>query len=138
MGKKVQIVQNSAARYVLKKPRSTMVRPLIAECKRLSINQLIAYHSMLLMFKMVRNDYPLNLLHRYMYWPDDTLSTEVRTRMITQISWGQRSVTWWNSLPGWLRVEQNPSRFNKSLCQWMLNNIAMFVGGEGGDNNNDN
>ena len=63
----VQVVQNRAAQYVTRKPRSTLIRTLMAECGWMSVNQMITYHSVWLMFKMIGNDYTLNLLHRYVY-----------------------------------------------------------------------
>ena len=89
------------------------------------------------MFKMVRNDYHFNLLHRFIYHPDDTLSTDERTMLITQALWRQRSVNWWNCIPHWLRVEQNLRQFRKFLHHWLLENIAMFAGDEDGDGNDD-
>ena len=90
------------------------------------------------MFKMICNDYPLNLLHRYVYHPqDDTLSMDERTLITTNDSWGQRSVKWWNQLPYSLRIEQNPRKFKKSLCLWTMENIEMFASKDEGDGNDD-
>ena len=90
------------------------------------------------MWKMVQNDYPLNLLHRYTYWPGDPLGTEARNKLITQVSWCRRSVVWWNSMPDSLRAELNLKRFKKYLHQWTLENTTMFIGDRGGDKNDNN
>ena len=105
--KKVQGVHNSAARYVLKKSRRTLVNVLLTECSWLLVQLLIVYHSLLLMWKMIRNDHPLNILLMFMYWPGDYLSTEPKMKLITKASCGQRSVLWWITMPPYLRVEQN-------------------------------
>ena len=109
---------------------------LIAKYKWLLVQRFIVYHSLLLMWKMVRNDYPLNLLLIYTYWPGDCLSTETIRKLITKASGGQRSLTLWNNMPSSLRAEQNLKRFKKSLCQWMLDNVARDAGESKSNNGN--
>ena len=87
---------------------------------------------------MVRNDYPLNLLLRYMYCPGDYLGTETRRKLITKASWGKRSITCWNNMPASQRAEQRLKIFKKSLCQWTLDHVARDAGESVDSINDDN
>ena len=134
--KKVQVVQNSAARFALRKSRRTLVNVLLTECSWLLVPQMIVYHLLLLLWKMLRGNYPLNMMLRIAYWPGDLLSTLIRR--ITRASWSQRSVLCWNSMPPQLRAEQNLKQFKKILLQWTLNSIEHEVSNDSENKNEDN
>ena len=54
--RKMQIVQNLAARFVTQMGRHTRREKLLKECKWLSINQLVVYHSLMLMYWIIEYD----------------------------------------------------------------------------------
>ena len=56
--KSIQVVQNKAARLVCKKGIYTPIKTLLAECNWLSVNQMIAYHSLVLLYKVQVNHEP--------------------------------------------------------------------------------
>ena len=52
--KEIQRLQNRAARFVLRKNRYEKISSLLDGCKWLSISQLIVFHSILLLWKIIR------------------------------------------------------------------------------------
>ena len=54
----LQIVQNKAARCVTRRGKYTSTRNLLTECGWLSVNQLVFFHTVLLLFKVRKNKKP--------------------------------------------------------------------------------
>ena len=57
----LQIQQNIAARLVTKLPWFTSTSTLLMQCGWLSVRQLVKYHSLTLLFKIVQKNTPVNL-----------------------------------------------------------------------------
>ena len=130
---KMQICLNSTARYVLNCGKSKKVSYLMDECKFLSVNQMICYYSVLMLWKQWRwnkNGHLLMNIHnkktRYgRPLPDNKLQTHRGQKLITEQSWRQSSVKWWNELPSNLRNEVRMKQFKNRLRIWVKDNIPL-------------
>ena len=130
---KMQICLNSTARYVLNCGKSKKVSYLMDECKFLSVNQMICYYSVLMLWKQWRwnkNGHLLmniyNKKTRYgRQLPDNKLQTHRGQKLITEQSWRQSSVKWWNELPSNLRNEVRMKQFKNRLRIWVKDNIPL-------------
>ena len=49
----LQVVQNKAARFVTRRDRYTSVQDLIRQCGWISVKQLVFYHSVILIYKII-------------------------------------------------------------------------------------
>ena len=103
----LQTQQNIAARKVTKLPWYTATSTLLKQCGWLSVRQLIKYHSLTLIFKIVNENKPA-----YLYSKIDTPTRETRHSSAKTLrdrrqfktntafkSFLPRSIRDWNSLP---------------------------------------
>jgi hypothetical protein len=56
--RKLQVLQNSAIRLLLGKPRDTPVRTLLQESNQISVHQFVAYHTASQTYKVYQNQEP--------------------------------------------------------------------------------
>ena len=57
----LQVSQNKAARFVTKLGIYTPVQALLSQCAWLSVNQLVFFHTVVLVFKTIKNHHPFFL-----------------------------------------------------------------------------
>ena len=132
----LQVLQNKAARAVTRKFWFTPTRLLLAECKWMSVRQLVFYHSALSTHKIVTSDRPL-YLHKNM-----STAFPLRTRQAAgrQINLGEgfgskqgllhdgfkyRAAKDYNTLPASIRTTRTLITFKKRLKQWVSANIPI-------------
>ena len=84
--RRVQVVQNNAVRFLLKKPRTLFTQDLLTDCRWLSVNQMIVYHSILLLWKLMQGNNDLNLMLRITYSSGEAMSTREGRKKITRAS----------------------------------------------------
>ena len=131
--REMQKVQNKAARYVTRLPRHTKVSVLLQECGWLSITQLVVYHSVLLLWKLFRENRSSHLLKRVVttshrgrnLQTGDRLYTRQGRILLSNLSWRVNSVTWWNDMPELLRTERRLNVFKGSLRHWVRQNTRL-------------
>ena len=133
----LQVSQNKAARFVTKLGIYTPVQALLSQCSWLSVNQLVFFHTVVLVFKTIKNHYPASL-----YTMVDT-SYGYRTRaceagLLRQTagykpshglnlkSYRWRSISYWNQLPADIRTCKTLSKYKILLKQWVLENIDLY------------
>ena len=134
--KSLQVLQNRAARAVSKKSWFTSTRLLLADCKWLSVRQLVVYHSVLATHKLVTSGRPL-----YMHMAMST-AHPLNTRQAAggQIHLGEnfgskqglvhdgfkyRAAKEYNQIPAFLRSIRSLPSFKKKLKQWVITNIPV-------------
>ena len=84
--KSLQIIQNKAARTVTKLDRYTTTKTLLNQCNWLSVNQLVLFHSLTLVYKTLEHRSP-----KYLYKKlSDNSHFQYRTRFAQQNSIGPR------------------------------------------------
>ena len=130
----LQVVQNKAARFVTRRDRYTSIQDLIRQCGWISVKQLVFYHSVLLIYKIIQNKYP-----KYMYsklatqFPYNTRLAETDSvRMgpsfqskldLTKKSFMNRATISYNQLPKELRAVSKIETFKIKVKQWVKENI---------------
>ena len=131
----LQVIQNKVARVVSKKPWLTPVKLLLSQCGWLSVRQLAMYHTVVLVFKVLRTGTPSYI--RSMF------STEYR-RMTRQALQGMikpsrgvakqelvsknfrfRAVHDYNILPVIIKEANNQLTFKKLAKAWIMENIPV-------------
>ena len=132
--KALQIAQNKAARSVTRLGIFTPVKTLLKQCGWLSVNQLIFFHTVVLLFKTLENQSPQFLLdmagtkYNYEtrakdagklrvvsdYKPDNSLNLK---------SYRWRSSKYWNQLPQDITSTKSLYKFKGKLKVWVLKNI---------------
>ena len=147
----LQVVQNKAARTVAKLSVFTSTRVLLKTCGWLSVKQLMAYHSLVLLHKTLEHQAPAYLFKKVtmagqfhyqtrqtascpsefsfsVQHPSDngTVRQVSGTRLgISRQGWCWRSVELYNTLPTDLRLERKLTNFKKRLKQWVQLNITI-------------
>ena len=131
MKKVLQVIQNKAARVVVKREASLI--DIYQQIGWLSVNQLIFYHSVLLVFKVRRNESPkyLNSMfnNNYVYntrqASRDLLRVNQRPRLeLTRSSFKWRGSACFNELPSTIRSETSEAIFKSKTKEWIINNIS--------------
>ena len=121
----LQVIQNKAARAVAKMGWYTPTEELLKQCGWMSVNQLIVYHTLVLVFKVIYEKTPVYIYNKmttgFAYptrrWThfkngvcDSNLrisSNETSTHLLTNRSFRWRATKQWNALP--LSVKQSKS-----------------------------
>ena len=124
----LQVMQNKAARIVTwMPPRANRMR-MYDKLGWLTINQLIFYHSVILVFKIRSSnqpDYLAKILRK------DSRNSRIMISNIelqlTQRSFTMRGSTNWNLLPLCVRKQEKIGNFKKLAKQWILSNIERFL-----------
>ena len=123
----LQILQNTAARHVLKVSNRCHREDMYVQLNWLTVSQLSVFHSLLSVYKIRKNQEPEYLHSR--------LSIDnVRGKIIVpsvRLSIGLNSFCWrgailWNSLPEELRKSENTVQFKKDLKKWIIENTPRF------------
>ena len=134
--KALQIVQNKAARSVTKLGIFTPIRTLLKQCGWLSVNQLIFFHTVVLLYKTLQNQSPEYLLSmagsEYNY---KTRAKDAGTlRLVSSYkpdcklniqSYRWRSIKCWNQLPQDITSTHNLYKFKVKLKTWVLKNVDL-------------
>jgi hypothetical protein len=130
----LQVLQNKAARIITKLGWGTRTSVLLKQMGWLSINQLIVYHSLILVFKVNQNKKPAYLHGKF------KKNFGYRTRQATgncikvsetpggdktKTAFVHNSTILWNSLPLNLRKTQKLLKFKMELKKWIMMNVAI-------------
>ena len=125
--KELQVLQNSAVRVVLNAhPRTS--RSDLFEQVWASVNQLVAYHTLLMVFNIRRSGEP-DYLARFLQ--NDSRNFRIM-RDNTKLSLALRSFTFrgaqaWNDLPFDVRACRSLNGFKKQTKKWIMVNISRFL-----------
>ena len=126
----LQIQQNTAARLVTKLSWYTPTETLMQQCGWLSVNQLIHYHSLLLLHKAMIENKP-EFINKNIRYPNretryNLLQDKRRFKTATAIkSFLPRSITLWNSLPNTLQHSDDHASFKSQLKQYIKENVPL-------------
>ena len=141
----LQVNMNKVARLVTKLDIFTPTSVLLQQCGWMSVKQLMAYHSIVLLHKTLKNQTP-----SYLFQKVTSRSEQYNTRQaaeyaaaleaagvmeqpgvencelgITSSSWCWSSVRWYNRLPPSLRAENKLGKFKTRLKDWVTMNIEI-------------
>ena len=120
--RQTQTLQSQAARWALGVNWRASTEKSLREVKWLSVNQLIGYHSLLLLWKSVRG---VSLLERNVNWAvsrtqgRDRIMQEPYKMEFKRKTWRPTAIALWNKLPEKLRTETRLSHFKGGLRTWI-------------------
>ena len=141
----LQTIQNKAARAVTKLGWYTTTEELLKQCGWLSVNQLIVYHTLILVYKVISNKSPVYLHNKittefayptrmWTHFKDGNIDTNLRVRpnqdtshLITSRSFRWRSSKLWNALPVELRHCKSLDNFKSTLKTWIKQNVPIKI-----------
>ena len=132
----LQVLQNRAARTVTKLSWFTPTRILLNKCKWLSIRQLVIYHSMLQVYKVMKSGTPLYLSQKLISeHPYPTrqatggglryLGCNTGKQSTTQNSFFGRAPKLYNQIPAEIRSATSLPTFKKKLKLWVKENVPI-------------
>ena len=119
---KIQVLMNKCARVVLGKSRKTRTRALMEGCQWLYFNELVLYHSLLLMYKIIHIGKPANMRNKLTILPNMRVQIEPGRLKISRTSFKWRTAEAWNDLPDHLLEISKISSFKKSLKKFITDN----------------
>jgi hypothetical protein len=130
----LQILQNRAARLVTSLRWDTPIAVLLTQCGWLSVNQMVHFHSLTLVYKMKQEKTPKYFQSKFdSSFPYDTrLSaeagirrTETYNREVTKTSFVPRTATLWNTLPPNIRTASTLKIFKDKLKPWVQKTLPI-------------
>lgn len=129
----LQKLLNKTARWCLGTGRRTRVTTLMLQCGWLSVRQMVAYTSLISLWKTVYTDPSSYWKTRILRQGDGRAlrSTSGGSLVphplpwlnITRSTWRWRSIRMWNCLPPALRQETDSRNFAKFLKSWVKDNV---------------
>ena len=126
--RQLQVLQNKVLQIVCHAPPRANRVSLLNKLGWLSVNQIIAYHTLLAIFKMKRvgePEYLAGLLNREsrngrIFLPNFQIE-------VAQRSFLYRGSSLWNSLPFSVRKLSRIGHFKRSTREWILANVPRFM-----------
>ena len=132
----LQRAQSAAARLTLMgEKKTTKIVDLLLKCKWLSVFQLIKFHTILHLWKIVHTGRPEVISTNFLTEHNSRLprrlkggkiDTVTRAHLsITRGSFRWRSILDYNKMPEYLRTDVNILSFRRNLRTWILENIPV-------------
>ena len=121
---------------VCKKGRYTPIKELLRSCGWLSIRQLVAFHRILLLFKINYDGKPKYLAQKFSINSNPYYHTcfqdggyikkpRIYKKEDSKSSFVPDAIALWNRLPAIVRKSENPEVFKSKLKPWILSNIKI-------------
>ena len=132
--KSLQIIQNKAARFVTKLDWSSSTSILLGQMGWLSVNQLIFYHSVLLVYKVKMNKSPMyidNMFNwSYLYNTRQAEGGLIKIMGkpkldVTRSSFRMRAANQYNQLPTEIRGITTLTIFKSKVKSWIRENVSI-------------
>ena len=123
----LQVQQNRAAQIVLNCPPRSNRNLMYDRLAWLTVQQLIAYHTLVTVYRIRQSQEPENLA-RILRLDNHNGHIIMKNTQLSlyRSSFVFRGSLLWNKLPRELRLEPKLSKFKKNLREWVLENIARF------------
>ena len=117
--RKVQSLWNKVARWTSGLPRKTKIKDLMAANGWMTVRNMITYHSLMMVWKLVNLKKPRHLYNSMRIEGDNHIQTQEPRLQFTARGLKHRASTEWNSLPSTLRNEDSISIFKRTLKKWI-------------------
>ena len=130
----LQKVQNKAARAVTKLDWNTPSKLILRQCGWLSVQQLVVYHSTILVYKVMKTESPKYLFsmfsNEYSCYTRQARSGQIKPTRRSNLDLSEDSFRWrasksYNNLPVSLRQAESLSIFKTGLRRYILDNIPV-------------
>ena len=118
--RKVQVLMNQAARFITGADRRTRTSKLMESCNWLSAKELIDYHSLVSMWRVVSLGIPAQIREHLAITEDRLISTRPARLKIVRRSFKHRTIPIWNKLPEDIRSINSISIFKKRTKRWIV------------------
>ena len=118
--KKIQILLNKCARMVLGASRKIRTRALMERCGWLYFCELVRFHSLVQMYKIVNIGTPVNLRNKLTISPDKRIIFTPGRLKISRDSFKWRTAQAWNDLPDFLLELDKTTTFKKALKRFII------------------
>ena len=118
--RKLQRIVNNSARYILNGARRWKTDRLMTEVNWLRVDEMMEFHSLLTLWKILRKQTPKYLAQKFIIGDDWRISTSSPRLQITASAFRWRSRQMWNRLPDDIRLLDNISGFKKHLRTWIV------------------
>ena len=132
--KSLQAIQNKAAQAVTRGDWSASSKGLLRQCGWMSVNQLVFYHSVLLVYKVRQCKGPKYLYTMHNSWSYPYCTRQAETGLVrvlnkpklelTRESYRWRSANSFNQLPADIRTSRKIEAFKNKVKPWIMNNVA--------------
>ena len=133
--KALQVLQNKVAQVVTRQDWTTSRKTLLQQCGWLSVNQLVFYHSVLLVFKVRQNKSPRYIYRMHNNWSypyttrqaaNDLIRVGARPRLeVVKDSFRWRAASAFNQIPMDIRTCNKVESFKKKVKPWIMWNISL-------------
>ena len=124
--RKIQVLQNSVMRLLTGMRRSTPTLTLLKETKSLSVQQMIAFQSLIMVHKVVHSGKPVYLADRLKLQVDGVrarnqgkLVTINRNLSTSRAGFVYRGSRLFNFLPELIRMDKNLKKFREKVKNWV-------------------
>ena len=130
----LQRAQNRAARVVTKLDWNTPAAELLKQCGWLSVHQLVVYHSVVMVYKIIQNESPKYLYSMFSAQynrktkqaKSATIKHNRKLRLgLTGSSFRWRAAKSFDELPLTIRSSETLNTFKKAARKWIENNILV-------------
>ena len=132
----LQKIQNKAARFVTRQRFDTPIKTLLKQCGWMSVRQLVMYHSLVLLYKVLKSKHPkyifskmtVDFSRRTRQTDNNILRLGTHTDYKLELagnSFRWRTAQQWNNLPVSLRNEQTIEKFKSKLKLWIMENVPI-------------
>ena len=134
--RKLQVLQNKVLRIRTGLDRYTRTSTLLNTSKELSVNQLAAFHTLLIVHKAVKSGKPKTISEKLsvriptgeQIFPQRQINTIKTRRCHLALSRGgfcQRGKKLWNKMPQELRIIESYETFKKKMKKWVNQNVPI-------------
>ena len=128
--RKLQVLQNTVMRLLTGSSRGTPTTDLLKLTNTLSVQQLVAFHTLVMVFKIITTSRPAYLARKLKVSTQEVLQrcqgTIIPARQSLSITRGGfifRGTQLYNSLPQALRKEKNLKKYRDAVRTWVQENI---------------
>ena len=121
---KMQVTLNNSARFVTGLGNRTNKRTLMTACDWLDIDELILYHSLSQLWRVVHLQVPLHIFRKLTILNEYRIVTSVPRLQNTESSFRWKMTVEWNNLSVSIRCLQSLPAFKKQVKKWILSRRA--------------
>ena len=125
--KKIQRLMNNCSRTVLGKGKKARTRTLMTGCKWLYFTELVDFHSLVQLFKIINIGTPTNLRKSFTILQNKRIDVTPARLSISSRSFVWRVTRAWNDLPDYLLQIDKISAFKLQLKRHIIENRTDVV-----------
>ena len=134
---KVQTIMNMTARWITDDSRRTKTSILMEKCKWFNIKELIKYHSVIAIWKILKTGKPEHLRDRIKLDNDGLMLDRNPRLQTTGLGLLWRGQYLWNSIPQEARDAPTIARFKNSTKKWIMDSRDIIEDNEDNEDTED-